>query len=1558
MDGLKSRPARAIAALWLALSVGAVGLCLAAPPSGGGSNLTQFASTDGGEQADQLADNVFLWAERSTLQRLSNARELLDSGRYGEAVRYLGAILESPEDYFVQSPGRQQIYHSLKAEANALIGGMSGKGRESYELQYGAQSRRALNQAVQSGNPLELAEVSRQFFHTEAGYQATLLLGLNDLDHGRPLAAALTLKRLRDCCPSADRFEPVLSLAVATGWYQAGMLEKARLALADLKQRRGTKGIVVGQREVPLYGDKTDPVTWLAQWVGPPRQAPSTKDDNWQMFGGNPAHNLSTAASAPLLNMRWRVPITDDPLVEGYLRQIRQAYHEQGASDAPCLHPLAVDNVVLLRTLRNLLAVDFLSGKRLWEEPVDDQLETLLAGSGDGGIQQMPQLQVGLGQRIWDDLTYGTLSSDGRYVFSIEDLAFGAGLPLSRHVIINGQRQTDPSEAKPYNRLTAHDIHTGKLKWHIGGAPDQFALRQADVFFLGPPLPLSGRLYVLGETKGEIRLLALDADNGDLLWSQQMAIVEQNVFSDPFRRLSGVTPSYADGILVCPTSAGALVAVELTTRSLLWGYRYNRSQEAIQNASNLAMRMAMMRSNEPSEHWADSGATVVDGKVLISPLESEEILCLNLVDGKLLWKQPRQEDLYLACVDQGRLVLVGHQQLRFLNLSNGEPALEGRTVALPEGTVPSGRGFLGGHTYYLPLSSGEVVAVDLSQGSIVHVSKPREGDIPGNLICYKGRVISQGTEAVESFYQLDALRDEVARRLAANANDAEALSLRGELLSDEGKRDEAIISFRRSYELAHDPRTRELLRDALLEGLRKEFTAHRDRAAEIERLLENPQERGTFLRLMAYGLQQSGHWEESLDNYQKLIELDLKYRRLEPISRAGEVRRDRWVQSQLGQMRRANPRAAAAVDRVVTERLKEAQETGSMEALRRFLEYFGSQPGAERARQILIRRSVDAGRYLDAELLLRQKQARDDRLRSGAAVAEMAALLREAKRPEIAAVLYRRLATEFAGVVCGDGKTGRQLVDALGADDVVAQQVNREDPWPTGRVTSAHGPVDHGSMPNFGRMTVDFRDGRAPFFSETTIQYDQNRDLLLAHDGYGKVRWSLRLGERRQRFFGVNRELTFASACGNFLVLGVDSKLLAIDALGLANAASPRVLWTQDLADAGMTASRPRRIANVPIPNFGMNQFVIPRGIGMLPTTLRPVTEDYLCVQRWRDCMALNPGDGQTLWVRHEVPPGSTIFGDRQFVFIVPPDGNEAMVLNALDGSLVDRRKIPPVEQWLVTERHEPVFLGRDLLLRTNRADEIEIVRFDPWLGRNVWKPQSFDVHSKWCMVGDEAVAVLEPKGRFVMLDVRDGRVCVDAKVEPEPALADIYAMAMGDQYILVTNRQPNARNDQDSIQPLPGASHKPVANGLVYGFDRKGKMLWPAPVKVENTHLVVDQPDRLPIVTFACMAYHRRGATGGYTCPILCIDKRTGHVVYRQRIPATPSALDISGDAEKHTVQLRMQTAITLTFTDKPWTAEDKAAAEADDASGFWSKLMQAIMDSSRAGGKEARPK
>ena len=74
----------------------------------------------------------------------------------------------------------------------------------------------------------KLARVAGRYFHTEAGYEATFLLGLNYLDHGSSLAAALTLRKLADVADATDRFEPTLTLALASAWLQLGDQDKAR----------------------------------------------------------------------------------------------------------------------------------------------------------------------------------------------------------------------------------------------------------------------------------------------------------------------------------------------------------------------------------------------------------------------------------------------------------------------------------------------------------------------------------------------------------------------------------------------------------------------------------------------------------------------------------------------------------------------------------------------------------------------------------------------------------------------------------------------------------------------------------------------------------------------------------------------------------------------------------------------------------------------------------------------------------------------------------------------------------------------------------------------------------------------------------------------------------------------------------------------------------------------------------------------------------------------------------------------------------------------------------
>ena len=160
--------------------------------------------------------------------------------------------------------------------------------------------------------------------------------------------------------------------------------------------------------------------------------------------------------------------------------------HRARRADDPAFHPLAVGNVLLMRTLRNLIAVDFATGKRLWEVPEDETSESL-PGMPDNERQSWRENMID--RRVRNDLTYGTLSSDGRYVFSVEDSLSMLGPGLLRGRMGNGmarrgliQPMTPNDQMYPCNRLAAYEIRTGKLKWHLGGPAGKYALRQAERF--------------------------------------------------------------------------------------------------------------------------------------------------------------------------------------------------------------------------------------------------------------------------------------------------------------------------------------------------------------------------------------------------------------------------------------------------------------------------------------------------------------------------------------------------------------------------------------------------------------------------------------------------------------------------------------------------------------------------------------------------------------------------------------------------------------------------------------------------------------------------------------------------------------------------------------------------------------------------------------------------------------------------------------------------------------------------------------------------------------------
>jgi len=1543
------------------------GLVLAAQDAA--ANLVAQAN-DEQSQEDQAeaVPNVFVPADRSKLRLLAKARQLSDQDRHAEAVRCLGAILESPEDYFFIPDTAPRTPRSLKQEAQRLLGQMSARGRELYELQCGARARRMLAEAAAAGDATALAEVSRRFFHTRAGYEATLLLGLHQLDRGCPLAGAFLLKRLRDASPVADQFEPALSLATATCWVRAGHPEKARQVLAALKNRDPGASVEIAGNQVPLFAEEADSLAWLAGKVGWQATAGLEQTEQWLMFRGNVMRNASMTGSGPLLNMRWRVPTSDHPYVEALIEEVRQANQVQARLALPSLHPLVVDHVVFMRTARNLLAVDFATGKRLWEAPVDDPYQALLQPPPGLPFQRTPQLELALRLRMWGDGTYGTLSSDGQSLFAVEDLGLEIGPARIQQVFIAGRLQTNPAGPKPYNRLAAYDVHTGKLKWHVGGSPDDFELPQAGAFFLGPPLPLMGQLFVLAEFEGVIRVMALDARTGSLLWSQQLASVDREILAAPLRRLAGVSPSYSDGILVCPTSNNSIVALELATRSLLWGYSY-RPQDGRSQRHPMFFGVQSMLNPDPNGRWIDSSVVLGDGRVLVTPVESNDLHCLNLIDGKLLWKEPREDDLYLACVHQGKAILVGRQKVRAVDLNGtrDDPQQEqakaprpaaawsDRTVALPEGSTPSGLGFLSDDLYYVPLSSAQVMAVDLNTGRQAHMSKARSGNVPGNLVCYKDMIISQRAGGVESFYQLKALQEQVDRRLAVNQDDAEALALRGEILWDEGQLQEAIGSLRRSLQLEPDPNTRELLRDALFEGLRTQFATQRRDLEEIRRLIDEPPQEAAYLRLMAVGLAAAGEFPSAMEYYVKLIELDHDRGEMEPVSKALEVRRDRWIQAQLTALRESGgAEMQAEIDRVAETRLKAALDEGTPEAVERYLDYFGGHPLAGRAQDESVRRQIESGQLLRAELLLRRQERADDPQCAGSAVARLATMLREAGRWDDAGLCYARLNQEFAEVACLDGKTGRDLVNDLPADDPVRSRFEPVAPWPSGKVELATATVKKSPPSTYTRSILQYVGSRGPFFANFAVEMHQSPPMIVGRDHLGNRHWELSLAEvARQGPFSVNRGLARVAAQGHLLLVSIGQRILAIDTLGVSENGTPRVLWQQDLDFLGKQTAGGRGTA-IQVANVGgvLRAIQLARP-GNVPITVpMAISEQLVCFKRFHHCVAIDPSTGEIVWVRQDIRPESSVFGDHEYVFVVPPGETKAMVLRAVDGKLLGRREVPP--QRLAT-------FGRHVLVWRNTGTEAILELTDPWDDRKVWPSREFAASAVLAMVGHEAVAVYEREGRFVLIDLPEGRTIIDAKLEPEPAVSQIFVLPSSDHYVLITHRSVPIANVKRRVYPMHGLSSVRITKGNMYAFDHQGKALWPSPVAVENQYLPLNQPSGLPVVTFTCMVHEQQpnGRTQSKTA-VLCIDKRNGRVCLDEEIPTPTNSFRLVGDPEKKTVEVQLQrNTFTMTFTDKPLPPEpgpedasEPKPAEAEEGSkttgAIWKALQKAVVDTS----------
>ncbi len=789
--------------------------------------------------------------------------------------------------------------------------------------------------------------------------------------------------------------------------------------------------------------------------------------------------------------------------------------------------------VVVYRTYAGIEAANMENGVRIGYSPIaggfdwfmkDGERERLLNGWNatiymGNPTQGLPASRPGI---VFENTTIGTLSTDGEFVYTIEDLVEPPPGGYAQQMMgfignpnVNNGWSPEIIKAVGHSRLKAYDLTRGcAIAWDLPPENEDKS-EFADCYFLGPPLCLNGKLYVLSEKQQELRLVCLENVKNGSGWTPKVDFTlslgtarDSQMQQDPERRIHAAHLSYGEGVLVCPTNLGYVIGIDLLQNSLLWAYPYRdktdvpeESAGAVMGPGGMPMRgrfpggwngNGIYNQSPPQSGWKVSAPIIQDGKVVFTATDSKSVHCVNLKDGTPAWSRPRQEnDLYLGGVVNQKVVIVGTKTAHAYTLSKGEDAWAVETG------LPSGFGAASDNTYYLPLQKSiankepEICAIDVDRGIIVGHTRARAVkdepiEAPGNLLFFDGKIVSQTLDKVVAYPQLKIKIASMTEALKANPNDPQGLFDRGELSLEEGNLEGAVQDFRQvlganpAADLATNVRNK--LYDALTEDFQHHFDLAEKYEADYEALCslnlsadatdaqraEARRRRTNFLYLVAKGKEGQRKLTEAFDKY---LELNSDAQPDELLTlvdqRLVKAAPDVLAQGRIAAMvAGATEAERAPLEARIAARWQEIQKGNDPADLRKFVTLFGSLFAVgEEARLHLAERLMeddkDPNALIDAERQLSLLRARARDPETAARAVECLARLNTRKGLlEDAAYYYRILRDRYPAVKVRDGKTGLDIFNDMATDKRLWSHLDAPPPFgAAGKIRATAEPV-------------------------------------------------------------------------------------------------------------------------------------------------------------------------------------------------------------------------------------------------------------------------------------------------------------------------------------------------------------------------------------------------------------------------------------------------------------------------------------------------------------------
>jgi outer membrane protein assembly factor BamB/tetratricopeptide (TPR) repeat protein len=1403
---------------------------------------------------------------------------------------------------------------------------MPSEGLEFYRLNQRASSKQLLDKARAESDPTILADVAKRYLYTEAGAEAANLLGTYYLERGQHIPAALMFERLINR-EGADNLSPATLIKAALAFRRTGDRAKEENAWNQLTEKHGDR-IKLGNRTLAVNDLRDDVEKNFKTLVA----AASLYD--WSMYGGNPTRSSTANGGTPFLEKRWYLPvIREDATKKLILERTVRTMETRNQPVLPTFFPIAADGKLVYRSFWGVHAVDLRTGKLMWEAPGELTLDRIhdtrrplpwkgaMVNALNGWVQQYTQ--TGKMNILFENSMLGTLTTDNQQVYLVDDVAMPPWMGYNPN---DGSMGRLPNLGDPklngmlqHNRLQAYDLKSGKLRWELGGFGDKKDAGVNDLndtYFLGPPLPMHGKLYVLAEKQQELSLVCLDAAKGEVTWRQKLAEARDKIVQDVTRRTQAAHLAYGEGILVCPTNAGAVLGVDLLSQSLVWAHSYRDKATTNQAYNpNLGFNPGMAMQMNLNSEWKTSAPVVTDGKVVFAAPDGSAVHCLNLRDGSLVWKSGRAEDdLYLAGVFKGRAVVVGKKTSRAYDLKDGKLAWTVDTG------MPSGQGVASEGIYYLPLKAAlatkepEVCAIDIEKGIVHAHTRSRKKEVPGNLLFYEGDVISQGLTEVVAFPQLEVKLKLVDAKLGKDSRDPEGLTERADLRLDAGNLQGAVDDLRTALAVIKDKPEDERkkldglvhlakikLHDTLTEFLQRDFDRGEKFIDEykalckVEDAAETKRRTANFLCLLAKGKETQGKLTEAFDAYMEFGSLGAENKELMTVIDEPSVKApaDVWAQGRIAAMMakaKDKPELAQPLEDRLAKRWTEVEKSSDAEDLRRFVTMFGQhfKVGRE-ARIALAERMMSdtgTGTLLEAErqLLLLSTNEEDPKL-AGRAVEALARLMARKGFLEDAAHYYRVLGTRFAKVEVRDGKTGEDFYNDLATDKRFLPYL--DEPAQVWGNTTLKGKEVNGVF-NQTRQAFAFEASGevVPFFKKHKISLDFNYHAVKVHDrATGEEKWSSNLTRTQfQQFLytgNPNQQPTFPFySIGHVVVLNLGHMVFGLDPV------NKRVLWEQNL----LGASGLQQHNNIMVdPKDGTLQIFYQDGWVQRIGQALPIQPGYVCLQTRDGLIAIDPINGKTLWTRNDVTTRAHLFGDGGHVFVVDVN-NDGTPTSTRAFRAHDGVTVKGLGDFTSLYRNRVRIMGRKILATEAARGKFVLRQYDVLKGKDDWTKE-FAANS--VMMRSEVpnlAGVYEPDGKVTVFDLHTEKEVLKGQIDPKHLEKAQYVTLLQDRdrYYCAINGPLDAETApwggvQSNLLQGSGLRSFPV-NGQVYAFDRETqKIKWRA--DAYNQMLVMESFNDLPVMIFTSR-YHKMVGAGAAKFPqqvveVRSIDKRTGKLVF-----------------------------------------------------------------------------